>query len=148
MKKFHFGENLRDIRISKRMKQEEVAIKLDMVQGTYSKLETRVTPPTRVIVKKLAKLFSVPEETLLPLGYREWQKDYLPKRLSKPNGIRFFAIGLALAIFPAIYQITQEICIYFKASDVVTVQSPRILCLLAFGVYYWFFNKLIKQESI
>jgi len=65
MEKFHYGENLRKVRIAKRISQEKIALMVGMSQSSYSRLEQRKTIPLETL-KKVAKALDVNVTALQP----------------------------------------------------------------------------------
>ncbi len=66
MEKFHYGENLKKIRLSKQLTQEEIALELDVAQRTYSRWERQAKVPKMAVVIKTSAYFKIPEQDLLP----------------------------------------------------------------------------------
>ena len=62
-----FGENLRQIRTSKKLTQVEVAVRLGIAKSTYNSYEADRREPDVQKIKKLAEVFGVSANSLLSL---------------------------------------------------------------------------------
>lgn len=65
-KEFHFGENLKNIRLSKGISQEAMGYGLNMSQATYSRIERQVALPNFELVRKMAEILKVSFGELVP----------------------------------------------------------------------------------
>lgn len=63
----HFGERIRDIRLSKNIRQRQIAAVLETDTAFVSKLEKGKKQPKREQVIKLANLLQIDQEELLSL---------------------------------------------------------------------------------
>ncbi len=106
MKRFHFGTNLRQIRLSQELSQEYVANRIGVSQPTYSRWEQDAEPVIQMEqLEALAKCFNVPLNFLLtedrPKLYRvqvgRAKRNYL-KESAKDKPRWYYWIVLAAAI--------------------------------------------------
>jgi len=61
------GEKLKELRESKGLVQRQVAAELQLDTAYISKMEHNEKPVSRVHLKKLSKLYNIPENELLPI---------------------------------------------------------------------------------
>ena len=66
-----FGERLKELREAKGYVQRQVAAELELDTAYISKMESNDKPASRSHLKKLSKLYSIPEAELLPLWIGE-----------------------------------------------------------------------------
>jgi transcriptional regulator with XRE-family HTH domain len=66
MTNFNYGENLRILRQRKGISQEAMAMKLNISQTKYSRMERRSNIPDDTLVKKIAEILCIPVSELLP----------------------------------------------------------------------------------
>lgn len=81
-----FQDNLRTLRKSKGITQEELAARLNVVRQTISKWEKGLSVPDAEMLMKLAAVFEVPVSQLLGSHIEpETQPDALAEQLSRIN---------------------------------------------------------------
>jgi len=61
------GEKLKELREAKGLVQRQVAADLQLDTAYISKMEHNEKPVSRIHLKKLSKLYSIPETELLPI---------------------------------------------------------------------------------
>lgn len=66
MKDFHFGHNLKSKRQEKNLTQEYVALKLNIPQSTYFRLEQKSAIPELSFVYEIAEVLEVKPSALMP----------------------------------------------------------------------------------
>ncbi|MBC7417975.1 MAG: helix-turn-helix transcriptional regulator [Pedobacter sp.] len=117
MKTFNFGQNLRKIRQSKDISQEAMALKLNISQPTYSRIEGESKIPANAMVVRIAKVLDVdPSELMPPSTLKVILGGKLKEVLNTRIGILIvFGSGLMLVI--SAHDLAQSFCIEFKTSD-------------------------------
>lgn len=85
------GEKLKDLREAKGLVQRQVAADLQVDTAYISKMEHNEKPVSRNHLKKLSKLFGVPESELLPI----WLAD---KVLQLVENEKYSALALEMAL--------------------------------------------------
>ena len=81
-----FGENLKTLRKNKGITQEELAVRLNVVRQTVSKLEKGQSVPDAEMLVKLAEIFEVPVSRLLgPRIEPDTQPNALAEQLARIN---------------------------------------------------------------
>ena len=70
-------ENIKSIRKSKGLSQEELAIKLNVVRQTISKWEQGLSVPDAEMLISISEVFEIPVSTLLGENISESKVDYL-----------------------------------------------------------------------
>ena len=70
-------ENIKSLRKSKRLSQEELAIKLNVVRQTISKWEQGLSVPDAEMLIKISEVFEIPVSTLLGENISESKVDDL-----------------------------------------------------------------------
>ena len=117
MKTFNFGQNLRKIRQSKDISQEAMALKLNISQPTYSRIEGDSKVPDHDRVVSIAKVLDVDFSELMPpstlkliLGGN--LKEFFNTRIGM-----LIVFGSGLTIVIAAHDLAQSFCIEFKTSD-------------------------------
>ena len=79
------NENLKTLRKTKGLSQEELAIRLNVVRQTISKWEKGISVPDSDMLIKIADLFEVPVSTLLGTKLVEEDKNTVAEQLSRIN---------------------------------------------------------------
>ncbi|MEJ7693208.1 helix-turn-helix transcriptional regulator [Daejeonella sp.] len=99
MENFNFGENLRQIRVQKGISQEAMALKMDITQTKYSRMERSECVPAKIYVDRAAKFLEVPALELLPPGW-DYSKTLIIFRPSLGKAaIIAYRVLLAVAFF-------------------------------------------------
>lgn len=65
------GEKIKELREIRGLVQRQVAVELQVDTAYVSKMEHNEKPVSRAHLKKISKLFSVPESELLPIWLAE-----------------------------------------------------------------------------
>lgn len=71
----YFGEKLRSLRLERKMTQQELADRLDLVKGSISAYEQSKKYPSIEVLIKICKVFNVSADYLLGLS----EDDFLTK---------------------------------------------------------------------
>lgn len=79
------GENIKKLRISNKMSQEEMAVQLHVVRQTISKYECGLSVPDAEMIIKIAELFKVPVSQILGVQIHDTQVEDLSKELERLN---------------------------------------------------------------
>ena len=127
------NENLRAIRKSKGLSQEELAIKLNVVRQTISKWEQGLSVPDSDMLISIAEVLETPVSTLLGETVAEATSDDL-KAISQ----KLEVINLQLAQKKAARQKTLHWC--FIALCVVVVIAYAALIVLNSSYLGWNYN--------
>ena len=113
MKKFHFGENLRIIRLSKGYKQGLVSSELGISQATYSRIESQPVLEDISLLYRIAKFYDVKPTALVEkdAGYDLYFLDENPavpkeKGLSKLPFANFLKLMAGAYAVNIAYEIT------------------------------------------
>jgi transcriptional regulator with XRE-family HTH domain len=85
------GEKIRELREVRGLVQRQVAVELQVDTAYISKMEHNEKPVSRTHLKKLSRLFSVPESELLPI----WLAD---KVLKLVENEKYSALALEMAL--------------------------------------------------
>src|SRR5215217_8048863 len=86
---FHFGENLRFIRMTKDISQKSISVQLEISQPTYSRIESSKNVPEQEIVTEIAKILDVPKAALLPRSRLTYKAKAI---LESPFGVLFILV--------------------------------------------------------
>lgn len=116
MKNFHFGKNLRYIRVINAISQQTMAQQIGISQSVYSRIERGKKIPSHQLAVKIAKAAGVPIANLQPkkrLGYKA------KEILASPLGT-FFIIACFSSLYPDAWGITDRLCSYFEVSEDTT----------------------------
>ncbi len=147
MEKFHYGENLKKIRLSKQLTQEKIALELDVAQRTYSRWERQAKVPKMAVVIKTSAYFKIPEQDLLPpngvLATSENQAfldEKLANFLTTPLHWILF-LGATAALCEAVFQVTRGICESFALTNEI---SLKIACLTGILTLLYIINKIAQ----
>jgi transcriptional regulator with XRE-family HTH domain len=156
MKKFHFGENLRNIRQKAGISQESMAQQMKISQATYCRIEKQKNPRDYDQVLDLSSILKVSLYDLMP----EWQgmdpsvirKIYgteverkLKKLLNHPLSL-IIMVGGAAALVDTLYQIAHGICEAFGASDGTIIFIKWTVALSALVYIIFLFVKLFRLK--
>ena len=114
------NENIKVIRKSKGLSQEELAVKLNVVRQTVSKWERGLSVPDSVMLIRISEVFEIPVSTLLGETLTDSETDSL-KAISEKLEI----INLQLA---------KRADTRRKALHVLFI----LLCVVIVGIYLWF----------
>ena len=152
MKNFHFGENLRIIRVAKGISQESMAIALGISQSTYCKLEKRATIPEPAMVEKICKFLGVDPTIalsgqeladLLPeITFREKAKEILDTW----EGIFFYWI-IQIPFVDAAYFMGEGFCQGLGTTKEVRIFVRFVTGLVAFIVSIYFFIRIKRGKN-
>ena len=145
MEIFNFGENLRKIRQAKDISQDAMALKLNISQPTYSRIECDAKAPDHNLVVKIAKALGVDLSELMPSSTL---KSILGEKLKEIFNTRIgmiivFGSGLTLVI--AAHDLAQSFCIEFKTSDATRIIVKWTAALVT-GAYIWYCVRKIKKS--
>lgn len=150
MQNFHFGENLRRIRRAKDISQEAMALKLNISQTKYFRIESQSTIPDENLVAEMAKILEVPVTDLIPSNAKPAlpviQREHKTKEIINTPFGTLFIIVAAVTLVSAAYQLATEVCIYNNTSDQTTIISQRSAGLLM-GGYIWYWVRKIKKSK-
>ncbi len=100
MEIFNFGENLRKIRVSKGIKQEAMALKLDITQTKYSRIERGKELPHEVFISLAAEYLGVKPKELMPPGWDQLKTVKVVNSLTRTGVIAYrLLLGIAVVVF-------------------------------------------------
>lgn len=148
MAEFHFGKNLRLLRLSKDITQEVVSLKLDISQTAYSRIERNAQAPKLELVLKIAEVLNVPPADLSSDLVDEKLPAVAAGTQEKPNETKaFFRLSLplivlvlivALAVLPEwAYICVEGYCRGFGISErVMNIAQPIAGTLTVVGILY------------
>ena len=145
MKIFNFGENLRKIRQAKDISQHAMALKLNISQSTYSRIEGGSKMPDHNMVVRIAKAVGVDLSELKPLStlksiLGEKLKEVLNTSIGK---LVVVGSGLTLVIFA--HDLAQSFCIRYETSDATRI-IVKWTAALAMGTYIWHCVRKINKS--
>ena len=96
MKNFHFRKNLKSKRLEKNLTQEYVALKLNIAQIKYSRLEKKSTIPELSFVYEIAEVLKVKPAELMP-KMEEDEPNSLKKIIKDYwNGVAYTNFGVLI----------------------------------------------------
>ena len=78
-----FGQLLKDARLKRKLRQDELADKVGLTQSAISQFEKGLRVPSRDNLQKIAAILEVSEESLLP--DTQTDRDDLIKKISTMN---------------------------------------------------------------
>jgi transcriptional regulator with XRE-family HTH domain len=143
---FHFGENLKYIRLSKEISQEAVAYGLGMSQATYSRIERQAALPNYELVRKMAEILKVGFAELVPEA-AQFQQEVKVAVINVGKEFARSPVGLIVTIaavaylVDVVYQLTREFCLQLGTSPKALVM---ISCLCAFFTLVFCFRIILK----
>ncbi len=143
MKDFHFGENLRLVRITKDISQKAMAHHLEISQPSYSRLESDARIPSHTIVSAMAKVLGVPLAQLLPRSRLVYRAKAI---LDSPFGYIYIIVCFC-ALYPAAWGITDAVCIMNGVSEDTTVILRQLTIPLVISVIWYGVSKVKKGDK-
>jgi transcriptional regulator with XRE-family HTH domain len=154
MNKFHFGQNLKAIRLSKNITQDQMAFRLGIPQRTYSRIEDKPNPPNGRRVSELAKAVGVSPGELLP-DFKALETQDLSKQqgYGKSNPVaeflmtyfgKFTYIVLCAIVFNIVYTATKSFCDEWGTSPATMVIVGYLMVIIMIGVFYYSWRRLTR----
>ncbi|MES2653380.1 MAG: helix-turn-helix transcriptional regulator [Bacteroidota bacterium] len=143
MKDFHFGENLRLVRITKDISQKAMAHYLEISQPTYSRLESDQKVPNHAIVSGMAKVLGVQLAQLLPQSRLVYKAKAI---LDSPFGYIYIIVCFC-ALSPAAWGITDAVCVMNGVSEDTTVILRRLTIPLVIIVIWYGLSRVKKGDK-
>ncbi len=106
MKNFNFGENLRQIRVQKGVSQDAMALKMNIAQTKFSRIERSKSFPDSEFIDQAAEFLGILAKDLMPADW-DGKKKY-------PNLVcsltRFGRLAYRVLVVVATYDITRGFC--------------------------------------
>ncbi|MDQ7949499.1 MAG: helix-turn-helix transcriptional regulator [Pedobacter sp.] len=152
MNKFHFGERVKTIRLSKGITQESIAFQLNITQSTYSRIEAQAETPSYDKVSKIVEALGediaiVMEGSGLRLSKGLFVTDTIPKAR-----VRFYkylsrvvALGVAVLVAPPAWELANGLCNEFALSKDLTRLIRFSAGCVAMGLVFYWVNKIVKR---
>ncbi len=156
MEEFHFGENLRDMRESKRIKQLAVATKLGISQPTYSRIEAEPTPCDYLQIEIMSEFFNEPIKAF----FTKWTDVVNEPIIAAPpaqepitNEIKFLksALGKVLVFAGAsvlagvVYEIIKAFFLDMGVSDDTRKPIQTIFGLSVYVIIYHLWKRHVNK---
>ncbi len=141
MEIFNFGANLRRKRILAGISQEAVALKMNISQTKYSRIERGTCLPTDPFIAELAKFLGIPLTDLKPSGWNQSKKIKVAASLTYPGKI---AYRVLMAV--AAYDIARGFWDGAQISSVLT--KVAFAAFIGLAVFmFWHFTEYAMDEE-
>ena len=144
MEIFNFGENLRKIRQAKDISQYAMALKLNISQPTYSRIECEPKIPDHDMVVKIAKAVGVDSSELMPSSTLKLILGGKLKEILNTRIGMLIVGGSGLALVISAHDLAQSFCIEFNTSD-TTRYIVKWTAALATAAYIWYCVRKIMK---
>lgn len=149
MKDFHFGHNLRDIRMSKGYKQEVFAAQCGMSQGHYSKQEKRASIPRREMLENLASNLGEPVEALLTPWFKPVEvpqlipKDKLWVRVKKKLPFIILVLVVSVPLGKLFIDIVYDVVTRLSKEFGASAKAAHVIAFLISFILFWHVIKAV-----
>ena len=135
---FHFGENLKNIRLSKGISQEAMAFGLAMSQATYSRIENQAVLPNFELARKMAEILAVRFAELIPEAVQFQQEVKIAvinvgKEFARSSVGMIITIAAGVYLGDMVYVCAQAFCRGFGTSNntmTIISYSAAIACFI------------------
>jgi transcriptional regulator with XRE-family HTH domain len=154
MNKFHFGQNLKAIRLKKQVTQEQIAFRLNISQRSYSRIEGSPVIPNVRQVSEIARALDVPPIELVPnlealaeqamhnlKGYG--RQNMVSGFLITPFG-KFTYIIIGAMVTNALYRFTKGFCDGLEASRTTMFTVSAIVAMITVCLLYYAWRKITR----
>ncbi len=156
MEEFHFGENLRDIRVSKEIKQLAVARKLNISQPTYSRIEADPDPCDHGQIEIMAEFFNLPIRAFFSKWTAVINEPIIsarPAQEPKIIEINFFKSALgklfvfagASVLASMVFEIIKAIFLWMGVSDDTRKPIQTLFGLSVYPLIYHLWKKYVNK---
>ncbi|WP_276348678.1 helix-turn-helix transcriptional regulator [Daejeonella sp. JGW-45] len=141
MEIFKFGENLRRKRLLAGISQEAVALKMNISQTKYSRIERGRLLPDDEFIARLAEFLGVPVTELKPKGWNHAKKIKLVSSLTYPGRIayRVLLAGAAWDMARGFWDGAEIGSIFTKIALTV--------CIAMAALVFWYYTEYIRDEE-
>jgi len=103
MKDFNFGENLRQIRVQQGVSQDAMALKMNITQTKYSRIERSKSFPDSEFINQAAEFLGITAKDLMPADW-DGKRKY-PKLVCSLT--RLGRLAFRVLVFVAAYDMTR-----------------------------------------
>lgn len=142
MEIFNFGENLRRIRVRNGISQEAMALKMDITQTKYSRIERGKHLPDKDFIEQAAAFLSISPKDLMPSGWDQVKKVKLACSLT-PAGRIAYRLLLGLAA----YDFARGFCTGAGIESSGALIAIGAVCAMG-GFVFWYYTEMgVETES-